>query len=1483
MRLRDLLTILVGLLVFVCVVSFLVWLRSSTGPQPESGMKSLLAPQEAYACIQPPTFTRTPTRTLTRTITPTPTSIPAGNKFVDGQFTGGNQDGNSWENAYRDISTAITNVATNGVIYVAEGTYTGNYNVNKSVSIFGGFRVNRSATPDTAKRDPAHFMTQIRASNYGQYTITISSSNITLDGFWISPVANQTGPSLYCSGYTSLKVRKCWFAQVPSSTLSGGGAYLSGASEILFEDCTFRRVRVSQVAGAAYVVLSGTGNKFERCIFDGNSSTSQGGGLYCSATALEFINCLFSNNSASTQGSALYLAGTGTYTLNHCTVTKNGTSGGSAVAVYQASSLSTLALRNSIIHSNLIGNLTCSNGSSNYCCIGTTQVLPGTGNMNTDPLFYRPEFDWHLRPDSPCLNAADPNSYQTVQQDLAGYSRDNYFGARFDMGCYEWPDPRFFGVVEQVLPSPYGFRQLPGFEADVPQPFFMVPERIDEYVSALDDLGIKSIEIFIPWAKIEVLPGQNTGTLENPLFEDPVYLWDDNGNYNEADIGAVTENDWTLEIQNPYDQWDGMGDAPDWPKSNLEEDLLSTTYHKTANLGYIKVYLEQWADYMQNFMNTLHEHGIEIAAAIEQAPAWRVTTDPSFPYANALDILGCNDTPLRKLRWFTTLFFNKYMQGALMNDAAADYPGIQQFAAYFEKQFPFVDLYTAWQEVELNFPRETPQITATPSSVPTPAIEDYRHEECWEILKAIKTGLSTNTDNTLYINVFEAFSDNMNNYGVPLSKVHLDYIHGLIDQAGNDIPVGAGTPTPLPIDKVRKFRDTVKIIGINIAHGIGGEDSVVGMSPNNTAERGSNRLNYSFSYKYGDPGYEVNMLDQFEVWNQQNSVYRGCNKERGPWRFEPLIDQMDNPDDQQWAAQTTYKTSVNYLYHPGITRSRYTYTIDVHLKKPIDWCDEGLFDYHFSTKDQSNDIAGNAYATSWIHPLTGIHGGEGGFDYYFGDILTHYPAYYALKCFRRNLNQPSVPKITSFSVPNGYGGDCIVYGQTPISVVVNFSEYVFGETSLLIDGIVVSSYEATSLTNQITYQNISLAPFGDDEPTLSVESKYHRMSVKLQDRFAGPSTYHSGTIGDLETGYRFITIINPPNDYAPTGNGNGHYPIQEWDFTEVPFPTETPLGNPTSTNTRTRTPTPTGPTPTLTEENPPYFTPTRMSRYWNRRSYVGYAGVTTPTIAPTLYIGWSSNEVVMKGGGACGVCNYDRPAHNGPCCNNYNSLTQLPPCWQGTPTPPMPTQGIFITPTPTGSCTFNNHECNPICSLNNFEGGEMWKQISTVGYYDVVVEMTIKASGMSYIPHGMKEWGNKIYKNMTGTVYQNDDYRPYQICRYPLYFGDCPDASLIEEVLMVMFTMNYDSPYGPNNSPSFIDSQGGPGGIQNWTVAKMIPRSVLMSDYGGLGKILHLDFSTWNQTDDNENFGLWIRCQLDSQDNQITIDDIKVYGKRIKR
>jgi hypothetical protein len=62
----------------------------------------------------------------------------------------------------------------------------------------------------------------------------------------------------------------------------------------------------------------------------------------------------------------------------------------------------------------------------------------GTGNINTNPRFVEPVAgDYHLQPDSPCINAGDPGYIPGPNEtDLDGNRR--VMGGRIDMGAYEF-------------------------------------------------------------------------------------------------------------------------------------------------------------------------------------------------------------------------------------------------------------------------------------------------------------------------------------------------------------------------------------------------------------------------------------------------------------------------------------------------------------------------------------------------------------------------------------------------------------------------------------------------------------------------------------------------------------------------------------------------------------------------------------------------------------------------------------------------------------------------------------------------------------------------------------------------------------------------------------------------------------------------------------------------------------------------------------
>jgi len=124
-------------------------------------------------------------------------------------------------------------------------------------------------------------------------------------------------------------------------------------------------------------------------------------------------NCVIAENFA-TEGGGIY-GGDGT--ISNCTIAVN-TGGG--IKNHGG------VISNSIIWGNAKYQLTnCSEPT--YCCVQGSST--GTGNISTDPLFFDPcNGDYHLLPDSNCIDAGDPNS--------AWSNEPSPNGGRINIGAY---------------------------------------------------------------------------------------------------------------------------------------------------------------------------------------------------------------------------------------------------------------------------------------------------------------------------------------------------------------------------------------------------------------------------------------------------------------------------------------------------------------------------------------------------------------------------------------------------------------------------------------------------------------------------------------------------------------------------------------------------------------------------------------------------------------------------------------------------------------------------------------------------------------------------------------------------------------------------------------------------------------------------------------------------------------------------------------
>jgi|GEM_PF-1840986 len=177
-----------------------------------------------------------------------------------------------------------------------------------------------------------------------------------------------------------------------------------------------------------------------RCSIIGNISQSHGGGVLAIGQA-NIKSSLFAGN-GSWSGTALEIQ-TGNLVVEQCTITDNRSANSyeGAVNIFR----STASMKNSIFWDNNLNITTIFNSRVliGYCDSGPSYSV--STNINVDPLFVRPgewknnsyiEGDYHLRPESACINAGDPNvTIGADEIDLDGNARLRL--GRIDMGAYE--------------------------------------------------------------------------------------------------------------------------------------------------------------------------------------------------------------------------------------------------------------------------------------------------------------------------------------------------------------------------------------------------------------------------------------------------------------------------------------------------------------------------------------------------------------------------------------------------------------------------------------------------------------------------------------------------------------------------------------------------------------------------------------------------------------------------------------------------------------------------------------------------------------------------------------------------------------------------------------------------------------------------------------------------------------------------------------
>ncbi|MFQ6618999.1 MAG: right-handed parallel beta-helix repeat-containing protein, partial [Fidelibacterota bacterium] len=275
-------------------------------------------------------------------------------------------------------------------VLVAPGTYTGSGNTN--VNFLGkAIFVTSEMGPDSTIVDAEGIVAYRFIFNNGETRSSV------LNGFTLTHFAS----AIYIRE-SSPQIVNCRMVDCGGAYIDGGGMYIRYGSPLIL-NCSFKRCYLNPgIGGAISSVSSNPSIINSEFILCGAYIYGPDAAVHCDDALI--VNCSFYNNSF--------------YTII-----------GNPVVI------------NCIFWESDWGDIW---GNADVSYSDIEEGWPGEGNIHEDPLFVDPENEnLNLSPDSPCIDAGDPNSPNVP-----------WGGFRRDMGAFEF-DQGFFWNGQCIILKPF--------------------------------------------------------------------------------------------------------------------------------------------------------------------------------------------------------------------------------------------------------------------------------------------------------------------------------------------------------------------------------------------------------------------------------------------------------------------------------------------------------------------------------------------------------------------------------------------------------------------------------------------------------------------------------------------------------------------------------------------------------------------------------------------------------------------------------------------------------------------------------------------------------------------------------------------------------------------------------------------------------------------------------------------------------------------